>query len=145
MLILRELFMGNCRFEELQAQTEASPQMLTARLEKLEANGLTERFPYNTKPLRHEHRLTVKGRAYFPVMLALRAWGETWCKSPNEGLAMRFIHVPCGQDAGLGLVCQSCGKQLNQNELIEKIGVKFQKERAARHEAFRTRVNKRKA
>jgi len=142
MLILRELFMGNSRFEELQAQTEASPQMLTARLKKLEANGLIERSPYNKRPLRHEYNLTVKGRAFFPVILALRAWGETWSKSPYEGLAIRFTHLPCGQDTRLGPVCQSCGKPLNQNELLEELGLKFQKERVSRHESFRTRAKK---
>jgi len=35
MLILRELFMANRRFEEIQAQTGATPQMIAARLKKL--------------------------------------------------------------------------------------------------------------
>jgi Predicted transcriptional regulators len=140
MLILRELFMGNCRFEGLQAQTEATPQMLAARIKKLEADGMTERFPYNTRPLRYEYKLTAKGQAFFPVVLALRAWGETWCKLPDEGLAVRLIHLHCGQDAGLGPTCQSCGAPLYQNELIQELGSKFKKERAARNKAFRTRT-----
>src|ERR1700753_2042921 len=45
--VLRELYMGVSRFEELQIQTEATPQMLAGRLKALEANGMVERHPYN--------------------------------------------------------------------------------------------------
>jgi DNA-binding HxlR family transcriptional regulator len=45
---------------------------------------LAGRHPYCQKPLRHEYRLTDKGWAFYPVIYALRAWGETWCKDPNE-------------------------------------------------------------
>ena len=46
-LILRELFMRMHRFEEIQAQTGATPQMIAARLKKLEADGLVKRHVYN--------------------------------------------------------------------------------------------------
>src|ERR1700754_5133150 len=89
-LILRELFMRMHRFEEIQAQTGATPQMITARLKKLEAGGLVKRCVYNKRPLRHEYHLTEKGEAFYPVILALRAWGETWCKSPKESRAVHY-------------------------------------------------------
>src|SRR5260370_22511989 len=91
-LILRELFMANHRFEELQAQTGATPQMVAARLKKLEADGLVKRRIYSNRPLRHEDHLTRKSKAFSPVLLALRACGETWCKSPKEGRAVRYTH-----------------------------------------------------
>ena len=94
--------MGSHRFDEIQAQTEATPQMVTARLKKLEADGLVERRPYNQRPLRYEYHLTQKGKAFYPVVLALRAWGESWCKLPSESLAMHHTHNVCGQPAGLG-------------------------------------------
>jgi DNA-binding HxlR family transcriptional regulator len=62
MLVLRELYMGAARFEEIQIQTEATPQMLATRLKSLEADGMIERQPYSEKPLRYEYRLTEKGR-----------------------------------------------------------------------------------
>src|SRR5580693_8871517 len=80
-LVLRELFIGTRRFAEIQAQTEATPPMLAGRLKKLEADGLVERRPYQQRPLRYEYYLTEKGRAFHPVIMALRAWGEYWCKS----------------------------------------------------------------
>src|SRR5215470_15165781 len=66
-LVLRELFAGNHRFEEIQAQTGATPQMVAARLKQLEADGLVERRPYSDRPLRFGYHLTDKGDAFFPV------------------------------------------------------------------------------
>jgi DNA-binding HxlR family transcriptional regulator len=109
-LMLRELFMGNRRFEEFQAYTEATPQMVAARLKKLEADGLVKRRVYNRRPLRREYHLTEKGEAFFPVVLALRAWGETWCKSPKEGRAVSYTHRICGKPAR----ARSCLRVLRQ-------------------------------
>jgi DNA-binding HxlR family transcriptional regulator len=136
-LILRELFMGNSRFEELQAHTEATPQMIAARLKKLEADGLVERRAYNKRPLRHAYRLTEKGEAFYPVILALRAWGETWCKSPKEGRAVNHTHRICGRSAGLGPVCESCGKPVSHKDLIAEQAPRYRAEREARWETFK--------
>jgi DNA-binding HxlR family transcriptional regulator len=136
-LILRELFMGNHRFEELQAQTEATPQMIATRLKKLEVDGLVKRRVYNKRPLRREYHLTEKGEAFYPVILALRAWGETWCKSPRESRAVNHTHRICGKPAGLGPVCESCGRPLRREELIGELAPKYRNERDARWEAFK--------
>jgi DNA-binding HxlR family transcriptional regulator len=137
-LILRELFMGCHRFEELQAQTGATPQMIATRLRALEAAGLVKRLVYNKRPLRREYHLTRKGDAFYPVLLALRAWGETWCKSPREGRAVNFIHRTCGKPAGLGPVCESCGEALRREDLLAEQAPKYRKERETRWEAFKT-------
>jgi DNA-binding HxlR family transcriptional regulator len=128
-VILRELFMANYRFDELLAQTEATPQMLTARLKRLEGDGMIERRAYSTRPLRHEYLLTAKGRGFYPVLLALRAWGETWCKTRDEGVAVRFLHRPCGKDPGLGTTCQACGDVLRKEDLESKLSPAYARER----------------
>ncbi|HLZ66909.1 MAG TPA: helix-turn-helix domain-containing protein [Aliidongia sp.] len=136
-LVLRELFMRTRRFEEIQAQTGATPQMIAARLKKLEADGLVERRVYNKRPLRHEYHLTEKGNAFYPVVLALRAWGETWCKSPEEGRAIHYTHRLCGKSAGLGPVCEDCGQPLRREDLIAELNPAYESEREARWEAFK--------
>ncbi len=141
MLILRELFMGATRFEEIQIQTEATPQMLTTRLKSLEADGMVVRHPYNEKPLRHEYRLTEKGQAFYPVVYALRAWGETWCKDESEGIAVRFTHRACGHDIGLGGVCPECGTEVGRHDLDASLSSAFAKERADRRAAFKGSKN----
>lgn len=90
--------MGMNRFDDIQAQTGATPQMLAARLKKLEEAGLIERRPYSTRPLRYEYVLTEMGLDFHPVMLTLRAWGEKWCKPPEKRVAVRYTHIPCGKD-----------------------------------------------
>jgi DNA-binding HxlR family transcriptional regulator len=136
-LVLRELFSENHRFEEIQAQAGATPQMVAARLKTLEAEGIIERRIYNDRPLRHDYHLTRKGEAFYPVILALRAWGETWLKTPKEGRTVDFIHKPCGRPAGLGTVCESCGKVLKRADLSGSFNPTYQAERDARLAAFK--------
>ena len=138
-LVLRELYMGAARFEEIQIQTEATPQMLATRLKSLEADGMIERHPYSEKPLRYEYRLTAKGRAFYPVIHALRAWGETWCKDESEGIAVSFVHRECGHDVGLGNVCPHCGVPVERKDLEATLSSQFANERAERRAAFRRR------
>ncbi|MGF6283470.1 winged helix-turn-helix transcriptional regulator [Pseudomonas silensiensis] len=136
-LVLRELFMGSHRFDEIQAQTGGTPQMIAARLKNMEADGLVARRPYNERPPRYEYHLTPKGQAFYSVVLALRAWGETWCKSPEEGLAVVYTHKTCGQPAGLGPLCEHCGELLRREELISEPSAAYLEERNARREAFK--------
>lgn len=136
-LVLRELFMGSHRFDEIQAQTGGTPQMIAARLKNMEADGLVARRPYNERPPRYEYHLTPKGQAFYSVVLALRAWGETWCKSPEEGLAVVYTHKTCGQPAGLGPLCEHCGELLRREELISEPSAAYIEERNARREAFK--------
>lgn len=107
-LIVRELLMGQSRFQDLQAQTGASSQMLAARLKRLEANGVVERQAYSQRPLRYEYRLTPKGRDLMPVILALRAWGEQWCKPVAGAPATQMFHRACGTELELSGRCPTC-------------------------------------
>jgi DNA-binding HxlR family transcriptional regulator len=136
-LVLRELFSDSHRFEEIQAQTGATPQMVAARLKALEADGIIERRIYNERPLRHDYHLTEKGEALFPVFLALRAWGETWLKSPKDGWTVNWIHRTCGKPAGLGTICESCGKVLKRADLTGDFNPPYQAERDNRWAEFK--------
>lgn len=111
--------------------------MVAARLKNMEADGLVARRPYNERPPRYEYHLTPKGQAFYSVILALRAWGETWCKSPEEELAVVYTHKTCGQPAGLGPLCEHCGELLRREELISEPSAAYIEERNARREAFK--------
>ena len=71
------------------------------------------------------------------MLLALRAWGEAWCKTPREGLAVRYTHQPCGKSAGLGPICESCDQPLRREDLIREAGPAYRDEREARWTAFK--------
>ncbi|MFJ2285186.1 winged helix-turn-helix transcriptional regulator [Pseudomonas iridis] len=138
-LVLRELFMGSHRYDEILAQTAGTPQMVAARLKNLEAHGLVERRLYNERPKRYAYHLTAKGEAFYPVVIALRAWGETWCKAPEEGVAVNMTHKTCHHDAGLGPLCYHCGEPLRRADLISQPREAYAAERQARREAFKAK------
>ncbi len=78
LLILRELFQGTRRFGELRATLQGiSPKTLTERLRHLEDQGIVERRIYPEIPPKVEYRLTERGHKAWPVIDALREWGET--------------------------------------------------------------------
>jgi DNA-binding HxlR family transcriptional regulator len=136
LVIMRELTMGNRRFDALQVQTSASPQMLTSRLKRLEADGMLKRQAYSERPRRYEYRLTDKGEAFASVLLALRAWGETWCKDPGQGIAVHHLHKACGREVGLsGTVCEGCGEPFTIHEVTGELSPAFARERAERSAA----------
>ena len=131
-LILRELFSGNHRFDEIQAMTGATPQMVATRLKQLEADGVVERRRYSQRPPRFEYHLTEKGTDFWPVMMALRAWGEKWCRLPGEEMSVDYLHDRCGNPAGLGPLCDHCGELLRRDELVARRSPSSEAERAAR-------------
>ncbi len=77
LLILRELFRGTRRFGELRASLHGvSPKTLTERLRFLEDRGVVRRTVYPEIPPKVEYDLTESGRGAWPVIEALRDWGE---------------------------------------------------------------------
>lgn len=77
LLILRELFQGTRRFGELrETLLGVSPKTLTERLRFLEDNGVINRVIYPEIPPRVEYSLTPLGKKAWPVIEALRDWGE---------------------------------------------------------------------
>ncbi len=140
MLIVRELFAGCTRFDEIQAQTGATAQMLSARLKRLEADGMVERRVYSRRPLRHEYVLTPMGQDFFPVILAFRAWAETWCKAADEPLAIRTTHRTCGTEVGLDGICPTCRESIAPADMDAQPGPEYAAERRQRQEAYKTRA-----
>lgn len=91
LLILREFFLeGARRFSDLEAELGLSPNTLSARMKKLEEQGVVVREVYSERPLRAEYRLTEKGRALAPVLNALYDWGVAHTSGPTpHGKAKR--------------------------------------------------------
>jgi DNA-binding HxlR family transcriptional regulator len=75
-LILRDVFDGFTRFDDLQRNLGISPSMLARRLAALTDAGLLERRRYSERPPRDEYVLTERGAGFRPVLLALYAWSE---------------------------------------------------------------------
>ncbi|MGW1891802.1 winged helix-turn-helix transcriptional regulator [Streptomyces sp. NPDC002004] len=78
LLVVRDLARGVHRFEGLQQELGVSRKVLTERLHLLVDAGVVSRTPYQERPVRHEYRLTPRGRALVPVLVALQDWGDAW-------------------------------------------------------------------
>lgn len=79
LLVLRDLSWGRRRFSALLESLDGiSANLLSDRLKKLEAHDMIERVFYSDHPPRAEYRLTAKGRAFVPVLIAMREYGEAW-------------------------------------------------------------------
>lgn len=135
LLILRDLFFGNRRFEIIAANTGLGPQLVSARLKRLLVEGVVERRAYQERPVRHEYRLTAKGKDLFDVLYAMRNWAERWAYAPDEtggGPAMRYFHRACGADVGTAIVCPGCGEPLRYGDLKGEPSPALKAEQAAR-------------
>ena len=135
-LIVRELLLGQSRFQDLQAQTGATSQMLAARLKRLEAEGLVERHAYSQRPPRYEYHLTAKGGELMPVILALRAWGERWLKPPGGTPATRMFHRVCETELALDGQCPACGVLVPWTEMRGQLSDAWAAERRQRSADF---------
>lgn len=79
MLVLRDLSWGRRRFSALLASLQGiSTNLLSERLKRLEEHDMIERVFYSDHPPRAAYRLTAKGKAFMPVLIALRQYGEEW-------------------------------------------------------------------
>jgi DNA-binding HxlR family transcriptional regulator len=77
-LILRGSFNGLRHFEQFQAELGIARNILANRLSRLVGHGILQRIPDPADRRRIEYRLTDKGHALLPTMVALRQWGERW-------------------------------------------------------------------
>ena len=105
LLAVREIGYGVHRFSKIAAYTGASRDMLADRLRKLEGAGVIERRQYSEHPPRYEYHLTEAGRELFPMMLALREWGDKWAVD-SPSVAVRHS---CGHRLEVERVCRHCG------------------------------------
>ena len=94
LLAIREVFLGNRRFDEMVRRTGAPRDTLAARLRSLVAAGILERREYSARPSRYEYRLTKAGRKLYPVILTLMRWGDKHLAG-DDGPPMVLEHA-CG-------------------------------------------------
>src|SRR4029453_15845271 len=108
LLVLREAFLGVRRFADFQRVLGAPKAVLTDRLAPLVEQGILARVPYQPEGerQRHEYRLTEKGRALYPTLVALMEWGDTYLA--DGGVApLELRHRQCGERVHLQLVCEA--------------------------------------
>jgi DNA-binding HxlR family transcriptional regulator len=106
LLVLRDAMNGVHRFDDLRRHVGLSEPVLADRLRKLVAAGILETVPYREagSRTRREYRLTRKGWDLWPVMIALRQWGDAYVADP-EGPPLDLLHRDCGESLEVAVFC----------------------------------------
>jgi DNA-binding HxlR family transcriptional regulator len=89
LLVIRDLVLGNRRFDQLLTSLGVASNVLTDRLSRLVAEGILERVRYSERPERFEYRLTEKGRELGVPLLALMQWGDRYVSDKPPRIARR--------------------------------------------------------
>jgi DNA-binding HxlR family transcriptional regulator len=113
-LIVRDVYVGITRFDDLQRDLGISRKVLAERLRHLVAAGLLERRPYS--PGRHEYVLTQMGQEYMDVLMAMVRWGDRWTAG-EAGPPILYRHRACGQVTHVEPHCAACGEVLHSTDV----------------------------
>ncbi|WP_410872177.1 winged helix-turn-helix transcriptional regulator [Nocardia sp. A7] len=106
-LILRDLFLGITRFEDLRRDLGIASNVLTDRLRALRDHEIVETRVYQENPTRTEYVLTERGRDLYPVLTMLLAWGDRWLAG-DDGPPLSVVHHDCGRVTEGVVVCGEC-------------------------------------
>jgi len=120
LLILRDVFRGVRRFSQIQHDLGIAKNLLTDRLAALVEAEVVEKVPYQDRPVRHEYRLTEKGRALSPALVALMRWGDVWCgdgDAPTE-----LVHHECDTRLELQPWCTTCNEPVLPTQISSRPG-----------------------
>lgn len=114
-LVIRDVFVGMNRFEQIQQDLGISRKVLTERLNHLVAHGVLERRPYDNRP-RYEYHLTQRGTELFDVLMVMVGWGDKWLAG-EEGPPTLYRHHACGEVSHVDLRCSHCGQAMHAKDI----------------------------
>ena len=120
MLIVREVFLGNRRFDELASRLSIARNVLTARLTRLVEEGVLEKVRYQERPERFEYRLTEKGIDLWPVVVSLLQFGDRYYAP--DGPPVVLLHKGCGGHVDEHRICDTCGQRLTARDATGRPG-----------------------
>src|SRR6201999_4306589 len=114
-LILRDVWVGFTRFDQIQADLGISRKVLTERLNHLVEHGILERRPYDERP-RHEYVLTKQGTELLDLLMVMVGWGDRWLAG-EAGPPVLYRHHACGQISHVELRCSECGEPMRATDI----------------------------
>ena len=115
MLIVRDAFLGITRFDDFQRRLGISRNVLNQRLSKLVDADVLTKVAYSEHPPRYDYRLTDKGRDLWPVLTAMRQWGDTY--AAPAGPPVQVVHRSCGKVSEAVLTCSECGAEMTARDV----------------------------
>ncbi|WP_309643988.1 helix-turn-helix domain-containing protein [Phenylobacterium sp.] len=117
-LILRSIFTGLRRFDEIHRDTAMATNILSERLSWLTAQGVIR--AHDLPGRRSEYRLTEKGIDYYPVLLMLLQWGDKYYVSP-EGPPLLLTHKADGHDLEAAVTCSCCSQPVEPHDVTFEV------------------------
>ncbi|MEA5359934.1 helix-turn-helix domain-containing protein [Amycolatopsis sp., V23-08] len=114
-LILRDVWVGFTRFEQLQADLGISRKVLTERLNHLVEHDVLERRPYDQRP-RYEYVLTERGTDLVDLLMVMAGWGDKWLAG-EDGPPVVYRHHACGEISAAGVRCTHCGEPMHARDV----------------------------
>jgi DNA-binding HxlR family transcriptional regulator len=115
-LVLRDVWVGINRFDDIQRDLGISRKVLAERLKHLVEAGMLERRRYSERPARDEYVLTAKGSGFVDVLMAMAEWGDRWTAG-EAGPPVLRRHRTCGQITQVELRCSVCGEPLHSTDV----------------------------
>ncbi|MDT7683261.1 MAG: hypothetical protein QOG57_3571 [Pseudonocardiales bacterium] len=115
-LILRDIYVGINRFEQIQQELDISRKVLTERLKWLVEKEVLQRHAYSERPPRYEYRLTAKGLELCDLLLVMVRWGDRWTAG-EAGPPVLYRHHTCGQVSHVELRCSVCAEPMRATDV----------------------------
>lgn len=117
LLIVLHAMYGTRRFVDFQQQLGIAKNILCDRLAKLVDNEVLRKVEVGEHGSRFEYRLTEKGRDLFPVVVALRQWGDKWNPAP-DGQPLDLRDRATGQPVKTVTVQNADGQTLTIRDVL---------------------------
>ncbi|MET9061084.1 helix-turn-helix domain-containing protein [Streptomyces antibioticus] len=123
LLILRDAAAGVRRFDDFHRHIGLSEAVLSDRLRKLTAAGILTTVPYREpgSRSRNAYRMTRKGWDLWPVLIALRQWGDTYAPEP-DGPVLDIRHEECGAPVRVVVECAAENVPLTPRDVSARPG-----------------------
>lgn len=114
-LVLRDVYRGLTRFEQIHADLGISRKVLTERLNHLVDHGVLERQAYDRRP-RYEYVLTQKGLELVDLLMVMVKFGDAWLAG-EAGPPVLYRHRDCGEVSHVDPRCAHCGGPMHASDV----------------------------
>lgn len=106
--ILVIVFMRVGSFVDIQRFSGISSNVLSDRLTRLLKLGVLRQSTSDEAGRAGSYRVTEKGVAFYPILLAIQAWADEWLPDRMRS-PLPLRHQPCDKPLKLAVACTTCG------------------------------------